>query len=266
MEPLNLEVLIPDSEHECADQLAELRWGIDGPSCRRCDGRRFGRLKKRPRVFVCRGCKADNSVTAGTLMHGCHVPLRHWFLASILLSRTGGCTAKELQRRTEVTYETAWELLHRIRSAVADSHPNLVGQLAALSTGVATTRPYRCGSHGRNRNPSTIAGIMGVSGVVLQQIPWAMDVVEWAERLQNKPIAEATRGSVLWFALRKLAWQIGRIHCGVSERWLRNYASEIQHRENDVVCGFLKASMHGIRTRFVDLRPPFEPEWNSGFS
>ena len=215
---------------------------------------------------MCRQCKTDNSVTAGTLMHGCHVPLQHWFLASILLSRTGGCTARELQRRTKVSYETAWQLLHRVRSAVADPRPNLVGRLSARSTGVATNRPYRCGGLARKRNPSTIAGIMGVSGAILQQIPWDMDLIEWAQTLDISSVAEAPRSSGLWFALRKLAWQIGRIHCGVSERWLRNYVSEVQHRENDVVCAFLSASINGIRTRFVDLRPPFEPEWSSGFS
>lgn len=107
---------------------------------------------------------------------------------------------------------------------------------------------------------------MGISGAILQQIPWDIDVVEWAGGRLSTPVQEAPRNSGLWFALRKLAWQIGRVHCGVSERWLRNYVNEIQHRENDVSCAFLAASIRGIRTRFVDLRPPFEPEWTSGFS
>ena len=192
-------------------------------------------------------------MTAGTFLHGCHVSLKHWFLASMLLNRVGGCSARELQRLTEVSYETVWQLLHRLRAAIADSNPMLSGPLTHATIGIATCRPYRCGSAAVPRNRSTIAGLMGEQGALFDQVPVAGDNGE------NAPAPHPLRTS-----LRLLRWQVARTHKGVSERWLRRYAKEHQHRNNVRPSAFLAASIRGPRQRFIELRPALEPSWMSG--
>ena len=257
--------LLPNSERECADRLAELRWGPEGPICG-CNCRRFGRLEPRPRVFVCRQCNRHKSVTAGTLLHGCHVSLKHWFLASMLLNRVGGCSARELQDRIDVSYETAWQLLHRLRTAVSGPNPVLSGRLTQGCIGIATSRPYRCGSGPRGRNRSTIAGLMGNGVGLFEQVPEESDVDEWAARHTDEEPEDAHRSGALRVSLRLLRWQVARTHSGVSERWLGRYAGEHRHRQNQKPSTFLRASICGPRRRFVEVRPDFEPTWRSGFS
>lgn len=261
---LTPQFVLPNSERECADRLAELRWGPLGPVCI-CTCRRFGRLETRPRVFVCRRCKRHKSVTAGTLMHGCHVPLKHWFLASMLLHRVGGCSARDLQRRLKVSYETAWELLHRLRNAVIDPNPMISGRLTRASVAIITCRPYRCGSAAVDRNRSTIAGLMGDHGALFEQLPEDADLGTWASCRGTDEIEEDEGAGAIRTSLRLLRWQVARTHKGVSERWLRRYAGEHQHRHNVRPATFLASSVRARRLRFVEVRPEFEPAWACGF-
>lgn len=107
-------------ERSCARHLAELRWA-DGFRCRRCDGREAWQLEVRPRVFECRGCGAQNSVTAGTVMHRSKVPLVEWFWAAWLFAQDKrGVSALQLSRQLGRRYETVWRLLHKLRVALAE--------------------------------------------------------------------------------------------------------------------------------------------------
>src|SRR5688500_6137441 len=67
-------------ERELARVLYALRWP-DGLVCR-CNGRVFDQLHVRPRVWVCRSCGAQSSVTAGTLLHRTKLRLDQWFSAA----------------------------------------------------------------------------------------------------------------------------------------------------------------------------------------
>jgi transposase-like protein len=60
-------------------------------------------------------------VTAGTVFHGTHVPLRKWFWALYLVgSDKRGCSAKQLEKMIDVHYATAWLMVHKIRKAMRD--------------------------------------------------------------------------------------------------------------------------------------------------
>ena len=71
------------------------------------------------------------SVTAGTIMHDSHLPLRKWFAAIYLMCESKkGMSANQLHRTLGVAYRTAWYLCHRIREAMGNdplSGPTLVG-------------------------------------------------------------------------------------------------------------------------------------------
>jgi hypothetical protein len=68
----------------------------------------------------CQRCRYQASVTAGTIFHRTRVPLRIWFLAIFFVARhKQGISALQLQRDTGLgSYQTAWALLHKVRSAL----------------------------------------------------------------------------------------------------------------------------------------------------
>jgi transposase-like protein len=107
----------PD-EVRCRDYLAALRWPA-GYVCPQCDaaGEPFrasgGRL-------VCRQCRHQGTVTAGTIFDKTRTPLRIWLAAAWhLTNQKGGVSALGLQRVLGMrSYQTAWGILHRLRHAM----------------------------------------------------------------------------------------------------------------------------------------------------
>lgn len=70
--------------------------------------------------FKCSGCGERTSPTAGTIFRRTRTPLTVWFTACWLFaSQKGGMSALSLQRLLEIgSYQTAWAMLHRLRSAL----------------------------------------------------------------------------------------------------------------------------------------------------
>ncbi len=127
-------------EDKCRDYLEGLRWP-DGVRCPRCDSDKVSRIVKRNQ-FDCDSCRYQFSVTAGTLFHDSHLPLRKWFLAVYLLAESKkGISGKQLQRSLGVSYKTAWYLGHRIRAAMGDGvQPLLTGTIEVDETLVGGKR------------------------------------------------------------------------------------------------------------------------------
>ena len=107
------------SEKFCLDYIAKLRWpkGFYCPSC--------GFKPEKPSLmgrglFLCRKCKKQTSITAGTLFHRTHKPLRTWFLAMwFVTSQKHGANALGLQKVLGLgSYNTAWTWLHKLRRAM----------------------------------------------------------------------------------------------------------------------------------------------------
>ncbi len=107
------------SEKACLDYIAKLRWpkGFICPSC----GINTDKPSLMERgLFLGRECKRQTSITAGTLFHGSHKPLRTWFLAMwFVTSQKHGASALGLQRVLGLgSYNTAWNWLHKLRRAM----------------------------------------------------------------------------------------------------------------------------------------------------
>ena len=106
-----------DTDEKCRMTLEKLRWPL-GVRCIRCDSEKISRAYKRNQ-FECESCGYHFSVTAGTIFHDSHLPLRKWFIAIYLISESKkGVSALQLKRNLGVAYKTAWYLCHRIREAV----------------------------------------------------------------------------------------------------------------------------------------------------
>src|SRR5579875_2123616 len=107
------------TDEACRQHLAALRWP-DGYRCPRCQHRKHYPLDAR-HLYQCAACGYQTSVTAGTLFHKSHIPLRKWFWAIYLLTQDKrGVSASYLSRTLPLRYETAWFMLHKIRRAMAD--------------------------------------------------------------------------------------------------------------------------------------------------
>lgn len=108
------------SEQSCIEHLAELRWP-NGYKCAKCGCKKAYHLRVQPRVFQCSRCNYQESITAGTILHRTKLPLVKWFWAAYLISQDKrGVSAKHISRELSLHYATAWNLLHKIRRALAN--------------------------------------------------------------------------------------------------------------------------------------------------
>lgn len=104
------------TEEQCFEHLKNVRWE-NGFRCPRCGHTEAYFIEKR-KVFQCKHCRFQTSLTAGTMFHRSHLPLRKWFWAIYLVGTDKrGCSAKLLERLLDVHYQTAWLLVHKIRAA-----------------------------------------------------------------------------------------------------------------------------------------------------
>ena len=104
------------TEEQCFEHLKNIRWG-DGFHCPRCGYTEAYFIEER-KVFQCKHCRHQSSVTANTMFHRSHLPLRKWFWAIYLVGiDKRGCSASLLERFLEVHYQTAWLMIHKIRAA-----------------------------------------------------------------------------------------------------------------------------------------------------
>ena len=90
------EARFPD-DAACALYLAARRWP-GGFVCPCCDEREGWELRRERITWQCTSCGRQTSVTAGTVIHDSHVPLRLWFMAvHIITSHSNGISALQLQ-------------------------------------------------------------------------------------------------------------------------------------------------------------------------
>ena len=116
------------NEKACVEYLYSVKWpqGFECPVC----GCRHGYTLKNRRQYQCANCRHQTSLTANTIMHRSHLPLTKWFWAIYLIAcDKRGISALALAGKIEVCYETAWNMLRRIRAAMEmrDEHYVLQG-------------------------------------------------------------------------------------------------------------------------------------------
>ena len=111
----------------CAEFLAKRRWP-DGFVCPSCASKRGWKLETKAWTWECAACAKQTSVTAGTIMHRTHLPLRTWFLAAHLVAtHSNGISALQLQAKLGIgSYKAAWLLLHKLRKSMVDPERDLL--------------------------------------------------------------------------------------------------------------------------------------------
>ena len=162
-----------NDDAKCRDTLESIRWPA-GVACLRCGDMDVGEIESRDQ-YCCRSCGYRFSVTAGTIMHDSHLPLRIWFLAIYLMCESKkGMSAHQLWRTLGIgSYKTAWYLCHRIREAMGNdpfSGPTLVGVVEVDETLVGGKAKGRGRAYKGNKH--WVAGAIQRGGNVrLERIP-----------------------------------------------------------------------------------------------
>ncbi len=107
----------PDDE-SCRRYLEGIRWK-HGFVCPGCGDSGVAFQGSRGR-WICRHCRRQSTVTAGTVFDKTRTPLRSWLAAVwYMVNQKQGVNALGLQRVLGLgSYQTAWAMLHRLRRAM----------------------------------------------------------------------------------------------------------------------------------------------------
>ena len=142
-------------------------------------------------------------MTAGTLFHRTRLPLPVWYRAIWHVTRQKyGANALGLKRVLGLSYETAWQWLHKLRRAmVRPGRDQLAGCVQVDETYVGGRK--KPGKRGRGAAGKTLVGIavedkspQGIGRIRLQVLP--IQSADIAESREAVPPARATcfaRGS-----------------------------------------------------------------------
>lgn len=161
------------SEEVCREILEELRWP-DGVKCPRCEGTEHAHDTDRG-VYDCYSCGYQFSVLAGTIFHDTKLPIRKWFMATLLMVEAKkGISANQMKRTLGVSYKTAWYLCHRIRHAMTEVNTEqLSGQVEVDETFVGGK--VRGQGRGYRGNKATVVGVVQRKGAIRLQVATGTD-------------------------------------------------------------------------------------------
>mgnify|MGYP002525567890 CR=1 FL=1 len=146
----------PD-EAACAGYLQGLRWP-DGFVCPKC-GHAAAAWRMRRCLFLCSQCRAQTSLTAGTIFAGTRKPLRLWFIAAWeITSHKYGANAADVRRMLGLkSYETAWSWLHKLRRAMV--RPDRDRLLGVVEVDEMYVGGREKGVHGRQTETKAIVAV-----------------------------------------------------------------------------------------------------------
>jgi transposase-like protein len=155
------------SEADAYAYMERLRWP-DGPVCPHCGSveRHYfltpktkdadnvaarkttrGTMTQR-RVWKCKTCRKQFSVTTGTVFHGTKVPLHTWLMVVFeMCANKNGIAAREIARKYGVAPKTAWFMTNRLREAMKNRAPErlISGVVVADETFIGPTPRFQHG-------------------------------------------------------------------------------------------------------------------------
>ncbi len=122
------------SDEEARSAFQAIRWAETSgkPVCPYCGNLECYTFKAR-RIFKCKSCESQFSITSGTIFSNRKLPIRDYLLAiAIFVNGAKGYAALQLSRDLDVQYKTAFVLAHKLREAIAmeQSHgDSLMGEV-----------------------------------------------------------------------------------------------------------------------------------------
>lgn len=164
------------TQKDCIHHLEKVRWNNE-PVCPYCNSKNQSPLPKEQR-YHCNNCNTTFSVLVQTIFHKTKCDLQKWFLAiSLVLNAKKGLSARQLARDIEVTKDTAWFMLMRIRKSFADNEGELLeGIIECDETFIGgknenrhKDKKVKGGQGGNGGDKTVVAGILQRDGKVKAQ-------------------------------------------------------------------------------------------------
>lgn len=118
---LSLAQVMRLTDDQAFETFKAIRWADNAGEayCPKCGCVAVYQFKSR-RIFKCKGCEAQFSVTSGTIFSGRKMDLRDLLAAiAIFVNGAKGISALQLSRDLDCQYKTAFVLAHKLREAMA---------------------------------------------------------------------------------------------------------------------------------------------------
>jgi ribosomal protein L37AE/L43A len=102
-------------ERQCEVTLEDARWPV-GFQCPKCSSKDHYRYRRGSvKIFQCRECRSQTTLTEGTIFHSTKLPLTIWFQAMFFLTQNkNNVSTLELKRLVGVSYHAAWRMKHKL--------------------------------------------------------------------------------------------------------------------------------------------------------
>ena len=100
------------TEAECLSFISAQKWA-DGFICRKCGNTNYCKGKSEW-SRRCTRCKHEESATAHTLFHRCHIPITEAFRIAYTVCHDPAVSSYELSRQLERRQMTCWKLKSRL--------------------------------------------------------------------------------------------------------------------------------------------------------
>ena len=100
------------TDKECLQFLSEQKWA-DGFVCKKCGHTNFCKGKT-PYARRCTRCKSEESATAHTIFHRCHIPIMEAFHMVYMVCSNPKISTYELSRQMEIRQMTCWKLKNKL--------------------------------------------------------------------------------------------------------------------------------------------------------
>lgn len=147
------------TDADCRDYLEWLRWP-EGFVCDECG--HVGGWRVADGRWKCARCSHRTSVTAGTIFDRTRTPLTVWFQAVwSFATAKDGVSALGLQRAVEIgSYQTAWAMLHRLRSVlVRPGRELLSGTVEVDETYIGGEEPGLAGGRAKGKKALVVVAV-----------------------------------------------------------------------------------------------------------
>lgn len=239
------------TEADAYEFLEDLRWNGQ-PVCPHCGSvgkhyflnpangtsrkTRTGTASQR-RVWKCRDCRKQFSVLTGTIFHGTKIPVRTWcFVVFEACSSKNGVSAREIERKYDLTPRTAWYMLHRIREAMKRE------PLAGLLTGRVVADETWIGGTPANRHASKRRKEGDGGQGQTDKTPIVSLVSRETGEVRSQVVADVNRGNLRSVLIEHVDPALTHLHTDSSKHYRRivsDFASHetVNHNRDEYVRG-----------------------------
>lgn len=200
------------SEEKCAAALAQSRWP-QGFRCPDCGDERHSRFVREGRSYwQCHRCRAQTTVTSGTIFQATKLPLTRWFLAMHLITQAkNNVSALEMKRHLGVCYKTAWLVKHKLLDVMAEREDTRVldGRVEIDDAYLGGERAGIRGRGSENKVPFVVAVQTTDEGqpvfVCMKRLPFTKEAItRWANRTLAASAQVVSDGLVCFAVLKDL--------------------------------------------------------------